>query len=90
MRMKLLLTWFAVVSSGSRRRHPEMTSLVQREKILDLIDQGKFQHDKGGCTAPVIGPNIKLLGEVNKDCEYFGEFLCLIKTRQIHFKLSSM
>ena len=75
MRIKPLLIWLAIEISGSPGRYPENPVNYPRPKILDLIENGKRQHDDdGGCSPPVISQGIKLIDEVNKDCEYFGKF----------------
>ena len=76
MRTKPLLIWFAMVVNSARpNRSREVPPKNTRDRqIMDLIGQGKRDQVNGdGCFPPKINPNIKLFGEVNKDCEYFGE-----------------
>ena len=65
-----------VVNSARPNRSREVPPKNTRDRqIMDLIGQGKRDQVNGdGCFPPKINPNIKLFGEVNKDCEYFGEF----------------
>jgi len=75
MRIKPLLIWLAIVSSGSPNHYPEIPNRSPRPKILDLMENGKRQYgDDAGCSPPVISQGTRLIGEVNKDCEYFGKF----------------
>ena len=71
MRMKPLLIWLAIANSDSPYPSPEIPN--RRAKILDLTENGKRQQG-GRCSPPIISKVIRLSGEVNKDCEYFGKF----------------
>ena len=75
--MKSLLILLAIESWGSPNHYSETNGRNFRPKILDLIENGKReQNGRGprGCSPPVISQGTRLIGEVNKDCEYFGKF----------------